>query len=117
MAQQKLSDPNQALSGRLYHTHENINELSCCLVVLLSGCLVVDSFGWKPIPSEARVTWDEVSGIKKVRESCLPDSLSLLLYNPETLSQVTLAALGTVFQTDNKTTKQLNNQTTKQPNN
>ena len=38
MAQQKLSDPNQALSGRLYHTHENINELSCCLVVLLSAC-------------------------------------------------------------------------------
>ena len=41
MAQQKLSDPNQALSGRLYHTHENINELSCCLVVLLSACFVV----------------------------------------------------------------------------
>ena len=35
MAQQKLSDPNQALSGRLYHTHGNINKLSCCLVVLL----------------------------------------------------------------------------------
>ena len=41
MAQQKLSDPNQALSGRLYHTHGNINKLSCCLVVLLSGCFVV----------------------------------------------------------------------------
>ena len=41
MAQQKLSDTNQALSGRLYHTHENINELSCCLVVLLSACFVV----------------------------------------------------------------------------
>ena len=41
MAQQKLSDTNQALSGRLYHTHENINELSCCLAVLLSGCFVV----------------------------------------------------------------------------
>ena len=48
---------------------------------------------------------------------CLPDSLSLLVYNPETASRVTLATLGTVFQTDNKTTKQLNNQTTKQPNN
>ena len=81
--------------------------LSGCLVVLLSGCfvvclfccLLVDSFGWKPIPSEARVTRDEVAGIKKVRESCLPDSLSLLVYNPETSSQVTLASLGTVFQT------------------
>ena len=40
---------------------------------------------------------------------CLPDSLSLLVYNPETASRVTLAALGTVFQTDNKTTKQPNN--------
>ena len=70
MAQQKLSDPNQALSGRLYHTHGNINKLSCCLVV--------DSFGWKPIPSEARVTRDEVSGIKKVRESCLEDSTPLM---------------------------------------
>ena len=39
---------------------------------------------------------------------CLPDSLSLLVYNPETASRVTLAALGTVFQTDNKTTRQLN---------
>ena len=109
MAQQKLSDTNQALSGRLYHTCGKINKLACCLIVLLSGCLVVDSFGWKPIPSEARVTRDEVSGIKKVRESCLPDSLSLLVYNPETASQVTLAALGTVFQTDNKTTRQQNN--------
>ena len=30
---------------------------------------------------------------------CLPDSLSLLVYNPETSSWVTLALLGTVFQT------------------
>ena len=30
---------------------------------------------------------------------CLPDSLSLLVYNPETSSRVTLALLGTVFQT------------------
>ena len=29
---------------------------------------------------------------------CLPDSLSLLVYNPETASQVTLAALGIGFQ-------------------
>ena len=30
---------------------------------------------------------------------CLPDSLLLRIYNPETSSQVTLASLGTVFQT------------------
>ena len=33
--------------------------LFCCLVVLLSGCFVV----WKTVPSEARVTRDEVSGL------------------------------------------------------
>ena len=36
--------------------------------------LVVGSFGWKPIPSVARVTRDEVSGLKQRRESCLEDS-------------------------------------------
>ena len=30
---------------------------------------------------------------------CLPDSLSPLVYNPETASRVTLAVLGIVFQT------------------
>ena len=35
-------------------------------------------FGWKPIPSAARVTRDEVSGIRKVRESCLEDSTTLM---------------------------------------
>ena len=44
------------------------------------GCRlsVVGSFGWKPIPSVARVTRDEVSGIRKVRESCLEDSTPLM---------------------------------------
>ena len=32
---------------------------------------------------------------------CLPDSSLLLSYNPETSSRVTLASLGTVFQTTN----------------
>ena len=31
---------------------------------------------------------------------CLPDSLSYFSCNPETASRVTLASLGTVFQTD-----------------
>ena len=64
MAQQKLSDPNQALSGRLYHTHGNINKLSCCLVV--------DSFVWKPIPSAARVTRDFVPGYSRFARYWLP---------------------------------------------
>ena len=34
--------------------------------------------GWKPVPSKARVTRDEVSGIRKVRESCLEDSTTLM---------------------------------------
>ena len=48
---------------------------------------------------------------------CLPDSSIVLVCNPETSSRVTLASLGTVFQTDSKTTKQHNNQTTRQQNN
>ena len=65
---------------------------------------------------------------------CLPDSYPLLAFNPETSSRVTLASLGTVFQTDylqvtrppsnktiiqqnNKITKQQDNETTKQQDN
>ena len=40
--------------------------LPCCLVVWLSG--IVCRFGWKPIPSVARVTRDEVSGLKTRRK-------------------------------------------------
>ena len=49
---------------------------------------------------------------------CLPDSRLSLSCNPETSSQVTLAALGIGFQpnltTSNKTTKQRDDYTTKQ---
>ena len=66
--------------------------LFSCLVVLLSGCCLVIcllfscletkvwEFGWKPIPSKARVTRDEVSGIKKVGKSCLEDSTTKTCY-------------------------------------
>ena len=95
-------------------------------------CLVVGSFGWKPIPSVARVTRDEVSGLKQRRGSCLEDS-TLLVYAhriffifwyclpdsffcyslyPETSSRVTLAALGIGFQPKLPTTY---NQTPTQP--
>ena len=37
-------------------------------------------FAWKAIPSEARVTRDEVSGIKKVGKSCLEDSTTKTCY-------------------------------------
>ena len=48
---------------------------------------------------------------------CLPDSSPIYVYNPETSSRVTLASLGTVFQTDHLTTQSSNNKTTKQPDN
>ena len=51
--------------------------LVCCLVVWLSG--VVCRFGWKPIPSVARVTRDEVSGLRQEGRSCLEDSTLLIM--------------------------------------
>ena len=42
--------------------------LFCCLVVLLFGCLVVLLSVWKTVPSKARVTRDEVSGLLRRRE-------------------------------------------------
>ena len=76
------------------------------------------SFVWKTIPSAARVTRDEVSGLKQRRGSCLEDSTlpvyahrifymfwyclpdSSFCYSlyPETSSRVTLATLGIGFQ-------------------
>ena len=103
--------------------------LFCCLVVLLFSCLffwlsgVVCRFGWKPIPSAARVTRDEVSGLEIRRNElsgrqylidnalthldvfvCLgtvfQTAVSLCFIYPETSSRVTLASLGIVFQTN-----------------
>ena len=56
-------------------------------------------FGWKPIPSAARVTRDEVSGIRKVMGTVFQTAVPSCFINPETSSQVTLAQLGIVFQT------------------
>ena len=53
--------------------------------------------GWKPIPSKARVTRDDEQAHYNARY-CLPDSHFLLVFNPETSSRVTLAALGIGFQ-------------------
>ena len=94
-----------------------------CLVVVY-WLSVVGSFGWKPIPSVARVTRDEVSGLKQRKGSCLEDSTlpvyahrifymfwyclpdSSFCYSlyPETSSRVTLASLGIGFQTKLPTT-------------
>ena len=63
-----------------------------CLVVVY-WLSVVGSFGWKPIPSVARVTRDEVSGLKQRRGSCLEDS-TLLVY-----AHRIFLCFGTVFQT------------------
>ena len=95
--------------------------LFSCLVVWLSG--IVCRFGWKPIPSVARVTRDEVSGLEirrkelSGRQYLIDNSLSyfdvfacfgtvfqtvvsLCFKYPETSSRVTLASLGVVFQTN-----------------
>ena len=84
---------------------------------------VVCRFGWKPIPSVARVTRDEVSGLRTRRKELsgrqylIDNALSyfdvfvcfgtvfqtvvpLCFIHPETSSRVTLAALGIVFQTN-----------------
>ena len=67
---------------------------------------------WKPIPSEARVTRDKVSGGYRLKRKlsgrqyliyawiryCLPDSCIYVFLYPETLSRVTLASLGIGFQ-------------------
>ena len=53
--------------------------------------------GWKPVPSKARVTRDDEQAHYNARY-CLPDSNFLLVFNPETSSRVTLAALGIGFQ-------------------
>ena len=57
-------------------------------------------FGWKPIPSAARVTRDEVSGIRKVMGTVFQTAVPPCFINPETSSRVTLALLGIVFQTN-----------------
>ena len=48
--------------------------VGCWLSVVGCWLYIVGSFGWKPIPSVARVTRDEVSGLKRRKESCLEDS-------------------------------------------
>ena len=63
-----------------------------CLVVVY-WLSVVGSFGWKPIPSVARVTRDEVSGLKQRKGSCLEDS-TLPVY-----AHRIFLCFGTVFQT------------------
>ena len=70
--------------------------------------------GWKPIPSEARVTRDEVSGYMKTQKklsgrqylidlflfgTVFQTAVNHFFIHPETTSRVTLASLGIVFQT------------------
>ena len=51
-----------------------LSGIGCRLLVVGCWLYIVGSFGWKPIPSVARVTRDEVSGLKRRKESCLEDS-------------------------------------------
>ena len=86
--------------------------------ILLARCFVGWLFRWLVVLLIVKLS----SGFFKQRDNiiiryCLPDSSPIYVYNPETSSRVTLASLGTVFQTDNKSTIQLNNKTTTQLNN
>ena len=79
-----------------------------------------DSLPWKCISLFVELACTLTSYQTTFLRYCLPDSSPLHFHNPETASRVTLAMLGTVFQTDQKTTKQhkqLNNKATKQLNN
>ena len=51
-----------------------LSVIGCRILVVGCRLSVVGSFGWKPIPSVARVTRDEVSGLKQRKGSCLEDS-------------------------------------------
>ena len=70
-----------------------LSVIGCRILVVGYWLSVVGSFGWKPIPSVARVTRDEVSGLKQRRGSCLEDS-TLPVY-----AHRIFLCFGTVFQT------------------
>ena len=78
-----------------------------------------DSLPWKCVSLFVELACTLTSYRTTFLRYCLPDSSPLHFHNPETASRVTLAMLGTVFQTDQKTTKQLNDinnkATTRQP--
>ena len=88
--------------------------------ILLARCFVGWLFRWLVVLLIVKLQAVSSNNETTLLRYCLPDSSPLHFHNPETASRVTLAMLGTVFQTDQKTTKQhkqLNNKATKQLNN
>ena len=73
-----------------YHIH--------CFSFLFVNRWSSERRGW--IYSDFPESWERKAKEHVIRY-CLPDSSLLLSYNPETSSRVTLASLGTVFQTTN----------------
>ena len=57
-----------ALLGIVFQTNLIASVVCYWLSVVGCGFSVVGSFGWKPIPSAARVTRDEVSGLQLRRK-------------------------------------------------
>ncbi len=85
--------------------------------ILLARCFVGWLFRWLVVSLIVKLQAVSTNNETTLLRYCLPDSSLIYVYNPETSSRVTLASLGTVFQTDNKSTIQLNNKTTTQLNN
>ena len=84
--------------------------------ILLARCFVGWLFRWLVVLLIVKLQAVSTNNETTLLRYCLPDSSPIYVYNPETSSRVTLASLGTVFQTtkqpDNKTTRQQNNQIT-----
>ena len=79
--------------------------------ILLARCFVGWLFRWLVVLLIVKLQAVSSNNETTLLRYCLPDSSPIYVYNPETSSRVTLASLGTVFQT----TKQQNNKTTRQP--
>ncbi len=85
--------------------------------ILLARCFVGWLFRWLVVLLIVKLQAVSSNNETTLLRYCLPDSSPIYVYNPETSSRVTLASLGTVFQTDKKSTIQLSNKTTTQLNN
>ena len=68
--------------------------------ILLARCFVGWLFRWLVVLLIVKLQAVSTNNETTLLRYCLPDSSPIYVYNPETSSRVTLASLGTVFQTD-----------------
>ena len=68
--------------------------------ILLARCFVGWLFRWLVVLLIVKLQAVSSNNETTLLRYCLPDSSPIYVYNPETSSRVTLASLGTVFQTD-----------------